>query len=811
MKDRAKLVIIGAGIVGCSAAYHLTQLGWDDIVVIDQGPLFETGGSTSHAPGIVFGTNGSHTMNRFAQYSVKLFKELAFGDQPIWYPVGAIEVAETDARMQEIYRRSNYNTGYGNENFIVSPQEIQDRVPWIDPSVIKGGMWSPHDGVGKAWMIAGAMGELAQASGGAAFYGHTKALDFELEHGRIQAVVTDQGRIECEQVLLCTNIWGSVLSDKLGVTLPFRASSHHYANTEPLPELARESRWTAYPAVRHQDRSMYFKHLDERWSVGSYRHEPRNINPYQVGHDAYWHWNEDDWTIAEADARHMFPFLRGRKYREKVNGMFVFSVDGMPMMGPTQVPGFWTCVGIWVTHSGGAGKTIAEWMDKGYTEWDNHELDISRFHAYQKTQHFIEVRSAQNYREVYDIIHPNEQIVDPRHVRLSPFHARLSEMKGEFFVSAGWERPQWFESNSRLLEDYEDRVPARSGWEARFWNRIQGAEHLATRERAALYELSAFTKIEVSGRGAADFLEWLCSNRVAGPIGKVVYTSMLDDCGGIVCDLTVTRLAPDRFWILTGGGMGPHDLAWINSHAPQDGSVHVADITASYTAVGLWGPLARDILAQLTASDVSNEAFPYFTAQQFEIDVIPVIALRVSYVGELGWELYGPTEFGQLLWDRIWEAGNSAGLVTAGMGAFNSLRMEKGYRFWGPDIHPEINPYEAGIGWAVRLKKGEFLGRDALLEIRQRALTQKLCCLTFDSASAMALGKEPIFAGEECIGFVSSADYGYSVGKHILFALLPIEHSNPGTQLEVQYFENRFKATVSEDVLFDPQMERLKK
>ena len=519
---------------------------------------------------------------------------------------------------------------------------------------------------------------------------------------------------------------------------------------------------------------------------------------------------EADWATAEIDALHMFPFLKGCKYTEKVNGMFVFSIDGMPMMGPTHVPGFWTCVGIWVTHSGGAGKTIAEWMTKGYTEWDNHEIDIARFHEYQKTQHFIEVRSAQNYREVYDIIHPQEQIFDPRNVRLSPFHSRLNDLRGEFFVSAGWERPQWFESNSRLLEEYEDQVPARTGWEARFWSRIQGAEHLATRERAALYELSAFTKIEVSGPGAADYLEWLCSNRVAGPIGKVVYTSMLDENGGIVCDLTVTRLSEERFWILTGGGMGPHDLAWISKHAPQDGSVQVHDITASYTAVGVWGPQARSILSALTEADVSNKAFPYFTAQSFEIDVIPIVVLRVSYVGELGWELYAPSEFGQLLWDRVWEAGRQYGLVTAGMGAFNSLRMEKGYRFWGPDIHPEINPYEAGIGWAVRLKKGDFLGREALLALKSQPLTQKLCCLTLDSPAGMALGKEPIFAGDDCIGYVSSADYGYSIGKHILFALLPIAHSAPGTQLEIQFFDRRHTATVRNDVLFDPKMERLK-
>ncbi len=810
MQSNAHLVIVGAGIVGCSAAYHLTRLGWRDIVVIDQGPLFETGGSTSHAPGIVFGTNPSHTMNRFAQYSVKLFGELQWQGEQIWYPVGCLEVAETEARMQEIHRRSNYNTGFGMENSIVSPEEIQEMVPLIDAEVIKGGMWSPRDGIGKAWKLAGAMGKMAIDSGGASFYGNVRATDFELRNGRMHAVITDNGRIECEQVLLCTNIWASVLSDKLGVSLPFMASAHHYALTEPLPELAGETRWTAYPAVRHQDRSMYFKHYRDAWCTGSYRHEPRNVSPYQVGRDAYWKWNEADWKIAVADAEHMFPALRGREYVEKVNGMFVFSIDGLPLMGPTHVPGFWTCVGIWVTHSGGAGKTIAEWMTDGYTEWDTHEMDISRFHAYQQSEQYVSLRSAQNYREVYDIIHPGQQMDAPRQVRLASYHSQLSDLQGAFFVSAGWERPQWYESNARLLELYQEQIPDRDGWEARFWSPIQGAEHLATRERAALFELSAFSKFEVSGSGAAAYLEWLCANQIDRKIGSVIYTSMLDQRGGIVCDLTVTRLGPDRFWILTGGGMGPHDLAWIRRHAPQDGSVHVTDLSSHYTSVGLWGPRARQILQTLTAHDLSNQAFAYFTAQRLQIEVVPALALRVSYVGELGWEIYAPSEFGSRLWDLLWQAGRDFDLIAAGMGAFNSLRLEKGYRFWGVDIHPELNPYEAGLGWAVRLEKGDFLGREALRKARQNGPDKALCCLTFDEPEAMALGKEPIFAEGQAIGHVTSTDFGYSIGQHILYAVLPGAYNQPGTRVEVQYFTRRFPATVRSDPLYDPKMLKIK-
>ncbi|GAB4578631.1 MAG: FAD-dependent oxidoreductase [Anaerolineales bacterium] len=810
MKDKARLVIIGAGIVGCSAAYHLTQMGWKDIVVLDQGPLFETGGSTSHAPGIIFGTNGSHSMARFARYTTHLLLGQTFEGEQAWYPVGSIEVAETEARMRDLWRRYGWNTSYGSEAHILTPQEVQEKVPITNPDVIKGGLYIPTDGVAKAWKCAGALAQKAIETGGATFYGHTRVTDFEMSGGRVRAVLTDQGRVECEQVLLCTNIWGPVLADKVGVRLPMMACSHYYAITDPLPELSARTGWSAYPVMRHQDRSLYFRHWDGAWCTGSYRHAPRIVNPYQVGKDAYWTWHDEDFAEAVKDAANLFPALRERAYVKKVNGMFVFSTDGFPMMGPTHVPGFWVCVGVWVTHSGGAGKSIAEWMTSGTTEWDMHEMDISRFHAHHATQTYVELRSAQNYREVYDIIHPLQQMENPRNVRLAPYHARLQEQQGRFFQSVGWERPQWYENNARLLEDYEDRIPDRAGWEAREWSRIQGAEHLATRERAALFELSSFVKIEVTGPGAAAFLEHLSANRVAREIGKVTYTAMLNPNGGIQCDLTVTRLAEDQFWVLTGGGSGMMDLGWLRRHAPQDGSVHIEDVSSKYTGIGLWGPKAREILERATSDDVSNEGLPYFTAKWIEIGSAPALAVRISYVGELGWEIYTPTEMGLYVWDTLWQGGKPSGLIVGGMGAFDSLRLEKGYRSLGSDIHIETNPYEAGLQWAVRLNKGDFIGREALLKIKERGISRKLCCLTFDAPEAMALGKEPVFANGKPVGFVTSTNYGYSVGKHILYSYLPIEHAEPGTQVEVEYFGVRHKATVQDEPLFDAEMARLK-
>ena len=810
MQTQAQVVIIGAGIVGCSAAYHLTQLGWRDVVVIDQGPLFETGGSTSHAPGITFGTNPSLMMTRMSEYTVRLLDGLAFEGEQVWYKVGTLEVATTEERVQELWRRHGTNTAYGVENYLISPQEVKELVPIIDETVLRGGLYRPNDGNTKAWKAAGAMGQMAMAEG-ATFYGGVTATDFELEQGRIKAVVTDKGRIECEHVLLCTNIWGSVLADKLGVTLPFMACAHHYAITEPLPELAGETRWIYQPPVRLQERAMYFRQWDDAYCTGSYRHEPRIVSPNEVGKDAYWAWNDDDWAIAEEDALYLYPCLRGREYVKRINGMFVFSTDGFPMMGPTKVPGFWTCVGIWVTHAGGAGKAIAEWMAQGTTEWDMREADVNRFHRHQQTKHYIHIRTAQNYREVYDIIHPLEQMREPRQVRLTPYHARLQTQKGHFFTVAGWEAAQWYGENARLLEKYEDQIPERSGWEARFWSRIQGAEHLAVREHGGLFNISTFTKIEVAGAGALAYLERLAANKIEQPVGKVVYTSLLNERGGIKADLTVTRLDQDRFLMLTGAGTGPADLYWLNSHAPDDGSVVIRDLTSTYTGVGLWGPQARAVLQSVADEDVSNEAFPYFTAQPITVGTIPAYALRLSYAGELGWEIYCRTEFGLPLWDVLWEAGRPFDLIALGNGGFNSLRLEKGYRAFGAELHTDYDPYEAGLGWAVRLHKGNFIGREALLQAKEQGLARKLCCMTFDEPEGMAMGKEPIFNLDgETLGYVTSADYGYSVGKFIVYGYLPAAYVAKGTQVQIQYFDRRYRATVTADPLFDAEMTRLK-
>lgn len=811
MQNKARLVIVGAGIVGCSVAYHLMKKGWRDMVIIDKGSLYETGGSTSHAPGLVFQTNSSKMMTEFAKYTVELLKELEWEGKPTWYDVGGIEVAYTPERLLDLKRKHTIATAYNLESHLISPAEVKQHIPILDDSVIQGGYYVPSDGDAKAWWAAGAMAKIVEESGAGKFYGHTELTDIEIKNGRAVAIMTNNGRIDCDDMMLCTNIWSPAITAKIGLAVPLVSVEHQYLISEPLAELGDETREIVHPILRHQDYSMYFRQHDNRYGIGSYKHEPKIVASHDIGVNAMRPFTADDFTDAHQATNELLPVLKGKDYPTKFNGMFSFTIDGMPIMGPSPViDKLWFAVGIWVTHSGGTGKAMAELMTDGYTETNIAEGDISRFHAHAFSPSYINARCAQQYREVYDIIHPKQQMLHPRNLRLSPFHARLVEQGGHFFESSGWEVAQWYENNAHLLEKYEDDIPERGDWSAQHGSRIEGAEHLAVRENVALFNITAFTKVEVSGTGATDYLQYLCANNIDRPVGKVVYTAMLNKNGGIQADLTVTRLSDNKFLVLTGAGVGMRDLRWIQQNVPESSSVEVRDVTSQYACVALWGPKARKVLESICDDDVSNEGFAYFTAKELTIGEVPVLALRLSYAGESGWELYTGFEYGQRLWDILWEAGKDHDMIVAGGGCFDSLRLEKGYRLWGADIHTEYNPYEAGIGWAVRLNKGDFLGREALLKIKEEGIHRKLSCLTLDDPDAVILGKEPILSDGKTPGYVTSANYGYSIGRCIAYGYLPLEYAEPGTKVEIQYFDKIYSATVREEPLFDADMSRLK-
>jgi dimethylglycine oxidase len=818
MKDRAQVVVIGAGIVGASAAYHLAELGLTDVLVLDQGPLFETGGSTSHAPGLVFQTNGSRTMCRLAQYSVDLYADLELDGMPAWYGVGGIEVATTHERMEELKRRRGYARAYGIEGTeLLTPEETAERIPILDPGHILGSYLVPSDGVAKGARVAAALGAKARAKG-VAFEGAVRVTGFDVRDGRVHGVRTDEGDVECEQVLVCAGIWGPTIGRMAGVPIPLAVVQHQLVWTKPLPELAAHAdREVVHPILRHQDLSLYFREHGDRYALGNYRHEPilfepDDLRPYREGEPqpSVEPFTPEHFEVAYEESVRLLPPVKDMvDEATAINGMFSFTPDMGSVVGESSyVHGFWICEAVWVTHAGGMGRMAAEWIATGEPSMDMAEADANRFYPFMTTAPYVRARGAQQYREVYDILHPLQQMSHPRELRLTPFYARHRELGAQFFSGAGWERPQWFEANHVLTgAPWESR----RGWAAQNWSPCVGVEHLATRERVALFDITPFAKFDIAGADALAFLERISANTIDRPVGSIVYTSMLTPSGGIRCDLTVTRKAEDRFRVVTGGGSGQHDRAWLLAQRRGGERVDLAVRTGSLFALGLWGPRARDVLQAVTDVDVSNEAFPYMTAMYLNVgEVDPVWAQRISYAGELGWELYGQIAMGQRAWDVLWEAGEGYGIVAAGGGAFDSLRLEKGYRLWGQDIHTEHDPFEAGLGFAVRMDKGDFQGREVLQRRLDRGLTEKLACITFDDPTAVVMGKEPIWHDDRVVSYATSAAYGYSIGRGIVYGYLPVDLTVEGTPVEVEYFGDRLAATVAAEPLWDPKGERLR-
>lgn len=798
MKKKADLVIVGAGIVGCSLAYFLTRKGWKNIVVLEQGAPFNPGGSTSHAPGLVFEYNSSKTMCQLAQWSVGTYRELELDSQPCFYSVGSLELATSQERWDDLKNKYGRALSWGLKSELIDEQSAQTLFPLIHKENVLGALYVPEDGIAKALRACEAMGKEAMKEA-CEFNFHTRVLGFEKTSGRYNTVLTSQGKIETDHVVLCGGIWGPQLGNMLGMPAPLVPVQHQYVKTGPLKELLHETREVVFPILRHQDKSMYFRQHGDSLGIGSYFHEPLVVNPSDVAspdetnkQPASLKFTADHFEKAFFEASKIIPALSKAQISECFNGMFSFTPDGNPLLGEmTGLPGIYLAEAVWVTHAAGVAKVLAEILSAETPSVDLRELDANRFWDHCFSPSYIEQRGAQQYREVYDIIHPLQQMENPRPLRCSPFYQRQKELGAVFFETAGWERPQWYEANQTL--ESEKNWPTRDSWSAKYWSPIVGKEHKACREKVALFDLTAFTKLEVQGPDALRFLQYLSTNQIDQPVGKIVYTSMLNKEGGIVCDLTITRMSEDKFWVITGGAVGRHDKAWIMQNLSSDYDVHIEDITSAYCSLGLWGPQARNLLQRLCRENLSNESFRFYTAQSLYIDCIPSVALRLSYAGELGWEIYTRSEYGLALWDKLWTEGKSFGLVASGAAAFDSLRLEKGYRLWGADIHTEYDPIEAGLGFVVKMEKGHFLGKEALQEKIQ---SRRLCSLAMNDPQVILMGKEPVFYEDKILGYVTSANYGYTLHKSLAYAYLPLELSKTGTELEVQYFAKRYKAWV---------------
>ncbi|WP_216206495.1 GcvT family protein [Amycolatopsis aidingensis] len=820
-------LVIGAGIVGCSTAYHLAQLGMTDVTVVEQGPLFATGGSSSHAPGLVFQTSPAQLLTQLADYTVRRYAAETLDGLPCFHQVGGIEVATTPQRWDELKRRHGLATAWGVAGELIGPAEVRSAIGLLDADRIYGGLHVPTDGVAKPVRAAEAMAREARRLG-VRFHGHTEVTGFDLAQGRVRAVHTSRGTIAVQRVLCCAGIWGPRIGALAGVSVPVLPLAHQYAVTSPVPGLPSDSPEVGEPILRHQDSSMYFRRIHDRYGVGSYQHRVIPVRQQEIlptaahgggaeapsegggwkGMASVHGFTPRDFAKPWADACALLPRLRGAEVSEGMNGLFLFTSDGMPVLGPSaEVDNFWLGEAVWITHAGGVGLALAEWMTGEAPSFDLRAADVRRFEKFAHSPAYVEARAGQNFREVYDIIHPQQPSERARPLRTSPFYGRQREL-GAFFLEAnGWERPHWYESNAA---EVAGRDIARPGpWAGRYFSPIIGAEHRATRERVGLYDMTSLTRAEVSGRGALPMLQRLTTSNLDRPPGYVTYTLMLDTHGGIRADITVARLSRDTFQV---GLNGQRDIAWLRGHA--DETTWVRDITGGTCGIGLWGPRARDVLAPLASTDVSHESFRFFRAKHFHVGEVPVTALRLSYVGELGWELYTSAEYGLRLWDLLSTAGAEHGIIPAGRGAFNGLRLEKGYRAWGTDMWSSHDPDEAGLGFAVKPDKGEFIGRDALLRRRERPVRKRLRCLRIDDGTVL-MGSEPVFAagsapGGGSAGFTTSTGYGHSIGASLAYAWLPAELSAEGTSLEVAYFDRRHPATVVADPVLDPEMKRMR-
>jgi 4-methylaminobutanoate oxidase (formaldehyde-forming) len=712
-----------------------------------------------------------------------------------WHEVGSLRLASSRERLEELTRQAGWAKTFGLPLELISADEAARLFPPISTDGVLGAAYLPTDGYVDPSQLTLALAEGARR-GGAEIVRQTRVTAIDVDGGRVRGVVTDRGRIEADVVVNAGGMFAKELGALAGVNVPLVPMAHEYLVTKPagLP--------LDMPTMRDPSLLVYFRPESGGLIMGGYE---RNPAPWSLGGippDFNGKLLPEDWPRFEElmeNALRRVPALEEMEVVRLINGPEAFTPDGEFILGPTEVRGLWTAAGFCahgLAGAGGMGRLVAEWIVEGTPSLDTWEMDSRRFGGQYRSLEYTLARTREVYETYYDVKYPGHERLAGRPLRLSPSYGRLAELGASFGEKSGWERANWFEPNAA---NGDESLRPR-GWAGRLWSAAIGAEHRACREAAALFDETSFAKIEVSGDGSAAFLEHLCANRVARAVGAITYTQMLNERGGIECDFTVSRLSEDRFRIVTGTAFGQHDLAWIRQHAPGD--VSVVDVTSQYACLGLWGPQAREILQPLTTTALD---FGYMRLRELAVGSVPCLALRVTYVGELGWELYCPMEYGRRLWDALWEGGRPHGLVAGGYKAIDSLRLEKGYRVWGADITPEDSPFEAGLGFAVKLDK-QFIGRAALREEPAR----RLCCLVLDDLRSIALGSEPVRVDGELVGRVTSGGYGYTVGRSIAYAYLPAERTRVGQPVAVEIFGEWVGGEVAAEPLWDPRGDRIR-
>ncbi|MGF1632143.1 MAG: FAD-dependent oxidoreductase [Kiloniellaceae bacterium] len=808
----AKAVVIGGGIVGCSTAYHLGKLGWTDTVLIERHKL--TSGTTFHAAGLVGQLRSNANITQLLGNSVKLYDtlEAETGLATGWKMNGGLRLACNEERWTEVKRQATTAHSFGLEMHLLTASEAQDLWPLMQVDDVVGAAFLPTDGQANPADITQALAKGARQQG-VKIFEDTAVLSVEIEDGRVKALVTDKGRIDCAVVVCCAGQWTRSLAATVGVNVPLVSVEHQYMVTEPIAGVPGK-----LPTLRDPDRLTYYKEEVGGLVMGGY--EPNPI-PWAVdGIPAGFHYslldsNFDHFEQLMELALGRVPALETAGVKELINGPESFTPDGNFILGEApELKNFFVGAGFnafGIAAGGGAGQALAEWVHGGEPPYDLWPVDIRRFGRPHFDSDWVRTRTLEAYGKHYTIAWPSEEHDSGRPCRRSPLYSILKEQGACFGEKLGWERPNWY-ADAGQGEAAKDRY----SFGRPNWFEAVGREHRAAREAAVLFDQSSFAKFVLKGPDAEDALSWICANNVAKPVGSLTYTQMLNDRGGIECDLTVARTGHDEFYIVTGTGFATHDFDWIRRNIPAGMNAQLFDVTSANAVLSLMGPKARDILQAVTRDDVSNEAFRFGTARRIGIAGCPVLALRVTYVGELGWELHLPTEYAVNVYAALMRAGRGHGLVNAGYRAIETLRLEKGYRAWGADIGPDHTPVEAGLAWAVKLKKNiDFKGRAAIEAQVSGGVMKMLAVFTVDDPEVVLLGRETIYRDGERVGWLTSAGYGHTVGKPIGYgyvrnpAGVDEDFLNSGSY-ELEVASERVPCALHMEALYDPEMARVK-
>jgi len=807
MKDQARVVIVGGGIVGANIAYHLAKLGWTDLVLCEKGEI--ASGESSHAAGLVTQFATSQTLMQFRKYSIELYSGLRLFDH-----VGSLRVASSEDQLMELRRSVSRAKAIGMDVEIISPEEAVTIMPQLSRENLFGAIYLPRDGQLDPYTTTTTMARLSKEMG-VEVKASTRVTGFELSpKGEIKYVLTDQGRIRTEIVINAAGMWAPQVAAMAGLHLPTTPVDHQHI---ALKAVSGHEFSPSTPCLRDPDNLVYMRQEAGGLVIGGY--EPDPVARWIDGVP----WDHGGTTLpADYDrfeqllegAIRRIPFLDQAGIITLVCHPGAYTPDCQPMLGPMAgARGMWIAAGMSLNGYGGAGgigKLMAEWIVGGEPTLDVYAYRATRFGNYYANPEYAAERTREGVKYYYRMRFPNDENEWARPHRVSPVHYRLQEMGAVFGEKFGWERVNYFDPEQPWRRMGADQ--RKWGWNRPPYFERVGKEHLATRERVTLFDLSSFGKIEVNGPGALALLQRVSDNDINKPVGSAIYTQFLNSRGGVEADLTISRLAEDRFMVITGSAFIGNDLAWLRMHQQEDdGLVSVRDITQDWACLALWGPKARLVLQQLTSDDISNVTMPYLHAKTIQVNGVSIWAQRVSYVGELGWELYIPIERATLVWDALLEEGKQFGIEVGGYKVLDSLRLEKGYRYYTADVTQLETPYECGLGFCVDLNKENFIGKEVLVKQKQTGINRKLCTLVLDSTEFTQIyGGEAVYHDGKVITRVRSGGYGYTLKKNILYAYLPVELAKPGTTFEIELIEGRFRGEVTTTVLFDPKGERLR-